>query len=166
MAYKIPEKNRLTADNVKKWTYLGKDILTRVSESFNQEDGFFWLPVVNSKGDKFEKSARFLCRATKLQGWRVVAVNVPSQGRSATWEELHWVKKFFWDDDDMVFMFHPGKSTYVYDNTFWLHLWQPDDMKKMYLPPIFEEDKDKDFFRKSPFFVRLWRTFINRAKKL
>lgn len=165
MGYKVPEAQRLTEKNARQWLYLSKEIIRLTTEAFNQEDGYFWIPRVNAKGQAFDKSAKFLCRATFAEGWRIVAVNIPAENRSATWEELHWVKKFFWEEDDIVLMFHPGKSTYVGDHSLWLHLWQPERVEEKLdgfpVPPIFE----KQFpFRKVNFVTRLFRIVRERIK--
>lgn len=157
MPFKVPEERRLTVKNAKGWSYLGKEILDLVSEAHNTEDGFFFIPVVNSTSVQFNKSAKFLCRATLVAGWRVLAVNVPSERRSPTWEELHWVKKFFFDKDDVTVLYQPGQSTYMGDNTFWLHIFYPEKPETI-TPPFLRQYP----LRKAGMFTRLYRIIKKR----
>ena len=158
MAFKIPEERRLTDKSAKSWTYLGKEVMTMITEVGYKEDGYFFIPPVNSKGAAFEKGGKYLCKATLVDGWRVVAVNVPAEGRSPTWEELHWVKKFFFDEDDVTVLFQPGKSTYVGDATYWIHFFFPENADVSH-PPFL-----KFPFRKVNDVTRIWRVIKKKVK--
>lgn len=151
--YKIPEDRRLTTATAKRYEFISKQILELISFENNKEDGYFFLPKVNATGNKL-KGGFFLCRATVVEGWRVVAVNIPHEGRSATWEELDWVKSWFWDKGDSVIAILPPNNTYVGGNRYWVHLWQPVSTGMMAIPPIFNESFP---FRKSSAFRKLFR---------
>lgn len=44
--------------------------------------------------------------------------------RTPTWEEMAWIKRQFWDDDECVVEFHPAASDYVNNHSGCLHLWK------------------------------------------
>lgn len=159
MAYKIPEERRLTADKVKSWQFISKEMLLLASEAYNTEDGYFFLPRVGKK-ETTMKSGFFLCRAQLFEGWRIIAVNVPTEGRSPTWEELKWVRSFFFDEADVLQMYLPGKSTYIDDNTYWLHLFFMEDAAAERTPPFVRYQ-----FRKLAFLPRLYKAIVSKFKK-
>ena len=62
-------------------------------------------------------------------GWEHVSVSVikphgyqPIPFRTPTWDEMCYIKKLFWEDEDCVVQYHPPKSEYV-DRYPVLHLW-------------------------------------------
>jgi len=56
-------------------------------------------------------------------GWEHVSVSVRKRNRCPTWEEMCHVKKLFWDEDETVVQFHPGKE-YVNNHPYCLHMWK------------------------------------------
>lgn len=91
--------------------YLAANCSIRYVESF--DDGFWAmignLRVVVSWGG----------------GWEHVSVSLPT--RCPTWDEMCWIKRLFWDDEECVVQFHPPKSQYVNNHPFCLHLWRPTE---------------------------------------
>ena len=65
-------------------------------------------------------------------GWDHVSVSFPN--RCPTWEEMHWIKRIFWEDDETVIQFHPKESEYINCHPHCLHLWKPQK-KEVKLPP-------------------------------
>lgn len=55
-------------------------------------------------------------------GWEHVSVSLAS--RCPTWEEMSFVKRLFWADDETVLEFHPPKTKYVNLAETCLHLWR------------------------------------------
>src|SRR5262245_49673597 len=53
------------------------------------------------------------------KGWEHVSVSVAYRvgndwkERDPTWEEMCFIKKAFWNDDECVVQFHPPESSYV-----------------------------------------------------
>ena len=84
------------------------------------------LRVIASNGDGW--------RASSLGGkpWEHVSVSIAT--RCPTWEEMAFVKRLFWRDDETVIQFHPPKHCYVDVHPNCLHLWKPP--YKVVLPPI------------------------------
>jgi len=64
-----------------------------------------------------------LCQASDGRGWEHVSVSLP--GRCPTWEEMSFIKKLFWDPEDVVMQLHPAESDYINCHPFCLHLWRP-----------------------------------------
>ena len=60
---------------------------------------------------------------TADNGWEHVSVS--TQYRSPTWDEMHYVKRLFWRDDEVVMQLHPTKAEYVNCHPFCLHMWRP-----------------------------------------
>ena len=65
-------------------------------------------------------------------GWEHVSVSL--QNRCPTWDEMAFVKRLFWGDDETVIQFHPPKSQYVNCHPFTLHLWR-NTLDEIALPP-------------------------------
>lgn len=65
-------------------------------------------------------------------GWDHVSVSLPN--RCPTWEEMHWIKRVFWEDDETVFQFHPKEAKYISMHPYCLHLWKKQG-ENMELPP-------------------------------
>lgn len=55
-------------------------------------------------------------------GWEHVVVHV--EGRTATWEEMCFVKALFWEEEECAIEYHPKASEYVNAREC-LHLWRP-----------------------------------------
>lgn len=154
--FKIPEKARLTEATAKTLSYQSKQLLALVGDNTKSNDGFFTFPQEGKKAGHY-----FLVRSTVTPGgWRFVGVYViPHEGRSPTWEEMNYIKRQFWEPDDIVAMYHPGQHTYIADNKYWLHLW---DHPRMTMPPLFTNHAP----REANFFIKLWRAFKRKLKEL
>ncbi len=55
--------------------------------------------------------------------WEHVSVSLPT--RNPNWDEMCFVKRLFWEDEECVMQLHPPASVYVNDHPFCLHLWRP-----------------------------------------
>lgn len=55
-------------------------------------------------------------------GWDHVSVSL--QHRCPTWDELHWIKRIFFEDDETVIQIHPPELEYVNYHPNVLHLWR------------------------------------------
>jgi hypothetical protein len=58
-------------------------------------------------------------------GWRHLSVSNAQKKLIPSWYTMCRLKDAFWDDEDWVVQFHPGKSDYINDAPGCLHLWQP-----------------------------------------
>lgn len=75
------------------------------------------LRIMVSDGTDWELSG------LELPAWEHVSVSC--ERRCPTWQEMHWVKEQFWNDDETVIQFHPPRSDYVNFAAYCLHLWKP-----------------------------------------
>jgi hypothetical protein len=64
-----------------------------------------------------------------VEGWEHVSVRARTKGakedRCPTWEEMCFVKRLFWKDDETVIQYHPPEENYINDHSAVLHLWRP-----------------------------------------
>jgi len=58
-------------------------------------------------------------------------------GRMPTWEEMCFVKDFFFGLDETVVQYHPSSEDYVNLHPHCLHLWRPQDVDLPKPPKIF-----------------------------
>ncbi len=63
--------------------------------------------------------------ASDGEGWDHVSVSLPT--RCPTWEEMSFVKRLFFHDEECVMQLHPPASQWINFNPFCLHLWRPQD---------------------------------------
>lgn len=66
------------------------------------------------------------------QRWEHVSVSL--RGRCPTWEEMDFVKKIFWRDEETVLQFHVPRKQHVNYHPYCLHLWKPVGVEIL-LPP-------------------------------
>jgi len=65
-------------------------------------------------------------------GWDHVSVSLNT--RCPTWDEMCWVKRKFFADDETVIQYHPAESDYINCHPFCLHMWRPQ-LAEIPLPP-------------------------------
>lgn len=65
--------------------------------------------------------------ATIDDGWEHVSVTVAGHKRCPTWEEMSFIKDFFWMSSEWVMQFHPPDAVKVNEHPYCLHLWRPLD---------------------------------------
>jgi len=58
----------------------------------------------------------------EAESWEHVSVSTAR--RTPNWDEMCWVKKAFWRDDECVVQFHPPESDYVSHHPHCLHMWR------------------------------------------
>lgn len=80
-----------------------------------------WLNCVVSSGDP-EVGIK----------WEHVSVSTPT--RCPTWDEMDWIKRLFWNDEEIVQQFHVNDSRKTNQHPYCLHLWKPIG-KDVELPP-------------------------------
>lgn len=61
--------------------------------------------------------------ASTDNGWEHISVTLAN--RTPTWDEMCYVKKVFFEDEDLCLQFHPRKSQYVNAHEHCLHIWKP-----------------------------------------
>lgn len=58
--------------------------------------------------------------------WEHVSVHRLFDGKpyTPTWDDMCFIKKMFWDDEDLAVQYHPPKSEHVNQFPWALHLWR------------------------------------------
>ena len=56
-------------------------------------------------------------------GWEHLSVSKHRQ--LPTWDELCYMKRIFWDDDECCVQYFPAASEYVNNHPNCLHIWKP-----------------------------------------
>lgn len=101
---------------------------------FVEFSSYVVLRIVCSSGDYWE-----LCGLTG-EPWEHVSVSVaedktfPQGDRCPTWEEMDFVKRMCWNDDETVLQFHVPRNQHVNYHGGCLHLWRPT-ITTIPLPP-------------------------------
>jgi len=74
-----------------------------------------------------EPSWTLWCIASDGSDWEHVSVHAHngSCSRIPNWREMVYVKRLFWDDEDVAVQFHPRRSEYVNCHPHVLHIWRP-----------------------------------------
>lgn len=83
------------------------------SDDSDGNNGCFFIPY---------GTLDLVCIASDGMGWEHISVSL--ENRCPTWDEMCFIKKTFWDEEDCVVQFHPPKSLYVNRHPYVLHLWR------------------------------------------
>lgn len=86
-------------------------------------------------GPVADKGSSFLAIVSDGLDWDHVSVSLPGLNRCPTWEEMHYIKKLFFEDSEVVMQLHPAETSYVNMHPFCLHLWRPHKLT-VPLPPV------------------------------
>jgi len=71
-------------------------------------------------------------------GWQHVSISITSdRGRCPTWDEMAFIARMFWDDDDVLVQYRPAKRDYVNCHPYTLHWWRPMNESVPTPPSIF-----------------------------
>ena len=93
----------------------------------NKEGGYFAVFSPVQAGKKL----RII--ASTGMGWDHVSVSLPH--RIPTWKEMDYIKRLFFNPDEVVMQIHPAESKHVNNMEFCLHLWRPQN-ENIPLPPL------------------------------
>lgn len=55
--------------------------------------------------------------------WEHVSVSLPA--RCPTWQEMDFIKRIFWGDEETVIQLHVPRDSHINNHDFCLHLWKP-----------------------------------------
>lgn len=70
--------------------------------------------------------------AASGEGWDHLSVS--TSRRCPTWEEMDWLKRRVFFDDEVVMQLHVGSSDHINTHPYCLHMWRPHD-QLIPLPP-------------------------------
>lgn len=71
--------------------------------------------------------------ASAADGWDHVSVS--RTDRCPTWQEMDYVKRMFFKDDEVAFQLHPAVADHINTHPYCLHLWRPTNAT-FPLPPV------------------------------
>jgi len=65
--------------------------------------------------------------------WEHVSISTPR--RCPNWQEMCFIKDWFWDAEEIVMQLHPPRSRWINTHPYCLHLWRPTN-DAIPLPPM------------------------------
>jgi hypothetical protein len=81
---------------------------------------------------------RLCCISSDQEGWEHVSVTDQTTRKSQevcpTWDDMNFIKRAFWDDDETVMELHVPQAAWVNEHEGCLHLWKPVD-REIPVPP-------------------------------
>jgi hypothetical protein len=77
-------------------------------------------------------SSPFLIIVSNTEGWDHVSVSLPT--RCPTWDEMEFIKRKFFRDDETVMQLHVAVADHRSFHPYCLHLWRPQNIA-IPLPP-------------------------------
>lgn len=115
-----------------------------VPDHFRVVKGEFATPANSGNNGAFivpspiRQSRQLAVLASDGLGWEHVSLHarIGSQMQTPYWDEMCFIKKLFWDAEDVVIQFHPKESEYVNNAPAVLHLWRPIGIE-LPTPPSF-----------------------------
>jgi hypothetical protein len=115
---------RITEENDQGVKNCPKDLAS--DDSFKGAGAFLITRKVNGYSRKLfviADDARF-----SETGWEHVSAHIykgiDRQPETPTWDDMHYLKRVFWSDDEMVVQIHPAQKDYVNFHEHTLHLWR------------------------------------------
>lgn len=96
------------------------------------EPGQTWGSYVDVRLPSNQRCCIIACDGDE-NGWDHVSVSL--KHRTPTWEEMDWVKRMFFEDNDAVFQFHVPVSQHINCHPNCLHLWRPTKVDFPLPPP-------------------------------
>lgn len=106
--FHVPEKYRLTKGPAP-------------SDASYGNNGDFAVPYKRAN-----RRFTLFVRASDQEGWEHVSVSIRKRPMVVPdWFMMDWIKKLFWDSDDVVVQYHPAERDHVNRHPGVLHLWRP-----------------------------------------
>ena len=121
----------LTSPEIAKFRDHGADRLYRTKDDERAFGGAFIVPVSTVRG-AFRRRANLRVIASADGGWDHVSVS--HSDHTPTWEEMDYIKRLFFGDDETVMQLHVPRSDWINNFPYCLHLWRPHD-KEIPRPP-------------------------------
>jgi len=107
------------------------------AEGYNStaQDGFNGAFILQRAGK------RLGCIASDELGWEHVSVTDQTTRKSdqtpPTWEDMCFIKRCFWDDEETVIEYHVPMSEWINEHPGCLHLWRPTGVEIPRPPSLF-----------------------------
>ncbi len=96
------------------------------------QGGCYRIPLKNQKG----KTVWVLVMVGIGHGWDHVSASL--QHRCPTWFEIDFIKRMFFEPEEVVMQIHHMESKHINNHQYCLHLWRPQN-EKIPLPPMFTD---------------------------
>lgn len=122
MTFEVPEEYRLREGPL-------------ASDPMDGNNGAFIVPHPDPKVRKNHRHTGkrdMTVLASQDAGWEHVSVSF--RDRCPRWEEMDYIKRLFWSDNDAVMQIHAPRSQWVNNHPYVLHLWKPMEAE-IPLPP-------------------------------
>lgn len=98
------------------------------SDDSQGNNGLFMVPT-------FDGKVELTVIASDEGGWDHVSVSVAKpSSRIPSWGEMEYIKRMFWDPEDVVLQFHPPRKKYINKCKYCLHMWRKTGVDNE-LPP-------------------------------
>ncbi len=75
--------------------------------------------------------------ASSGEGWDHVSVSLDGSYKTPSWAQMDWVKRQFFNPDEVVMQLHPAEIDHISIHPGTLHLWRPLNGKIPLPPKIF-----------------------------
>lgn len=98
----------------------------KVPEKFRLKNGNMGTTEADGNNGVFpikRGKLQFFVIASDGMGWDHVSVTIANRQRTATWEEMCFIKDIFFSKDEWAVQFHPASVDYVDNHKYCLHLW-------------------------------------------
>lgn len=80
----------------------------------------------------YDHGTEFVIVASIAYGWDHVSVS--ARDRCPTWQEMDYIKRIFFTDDEVVMQLHVARKDHINIHPNVLHLWRPQNAE-IPLPP-------------------------------
>lgn len=97
------------------------------STSASGANGLFNVPTIDGK-------VHLTVIISNQYGWEHVSVST-NKHRPPTWEEMEYIKRLFWEEEDTVIQLHPPLSKYINKCNICLHMWRKIGSEHELPPP-------------------------------
>lgn len=82
-----------------------------------------------------------MCISSDEGGWEHVSVTDQTTRKAQkvcpTWNDMDFVKRAFWDDDETVMQLHVPRVSWINEHEGCLHLWKPVGREIPLPPPLY-----------------------------
>lgn len=101
--------------------------IPRELEIYRRDAEFGYYPGDQGNGAFYIPVRGLIIIASNGGDWEHVSVSL--KDRCPTWDEMEWVKRKLWSDDDTVMQLHVPVSEHKNFHQYCLHLWRPTNQE-------------------------------------
>lgn len=121
---------------ISKYRDHGADQLYGTKDNERSLGGAFLVPFKRAGDLRQRQWMRVIASAGKDQpeGWRFDHVSVSLSNRCPTWEEMDYIKRLFFQPEEVCYQLHVSSADHISDHPYCLHIWRCCDVA-IPLPP-------------------------------